>query len=106
MTTQDNEHRHKLEQTLIKAYRARQTPPWESGWNEGVMQEILRVARQPPSVGQHGGLAVLVWRTAGLAMALAMLLTVSSLLMRSPKAMGDEASLVAEDVAVDTLFLE
>jgi len=100
-----DERLEKLEQALIETHRARQMPPWEARWDESVMQEIRRVARRQPPVRQNDDVAHLVWRTAGFAAALAILLVVL-LMIVSPKFVSEESGLVAEEIHLGSLFLE
>ncbi len=104
MRTRD-ERLEKLEQTLIETHRARQMPPWEARWDERVMQEIRRMARRQPPVRRNDDVARLVWRTAGFAAALAVLLVVL-LMIVSPQFVIEESSLVAEEIHLGSLFLE
>lgn len=105
MSPLDDERLQKLEQALTEAHRARHTPSWQAGWVEGVMQEIRRVARQPPGVSGNGDVVLLVWRAAGFAAVLSILLLVS-FLMQSTMTMSEEGGLMAEDVEVSSLFFE
>ncbi|MDC8450001.1 MAG: hypothetical protein LV473_16815 [Nitrospira sp.] len=100
-----DERLEKLEQALIETYRARQMPPWEAKWGESVMQEIRRVARRQPPVRRNDDVAHLVWRTAGFAAALAVLLVVL-LMIVSPHFVIEESGLVAEEIHLVSLFLE
>ena len=103
MRTPD-ERLEKLEQILIESHRARQMPPLEAGWDESVMQEIRRMARRQPPVRPNDDLAHLVWRTAGFAATLAVLLVV--LMILSPQFVIEENGLVAEEIHLGSLFLE
>lgn len=105
MSTIDDERLRKLEQALTEVHRARRTPPWQEGWVEGVMQEVRRVSRRQLGGSQNGEVVRLVWRAAGFATVLSILLIVS-LLMRSPMAVSEEGGLMAEDVEVGSLFFE
>lgn len=100
-----DERLEKLEQALIETHRARQMPPWEAKWDESMMQEIRRVARRQPPIRQNDDITHLVWRTAGFAAALAVLLGVW-LMTVFPKFMIEESGLVAEEIHLDSLFLE
>jgi hypothetical protein len=104
MKTPD-ERLQKLEQALIETHRARQMPPWEARWDESVMQEIRRVARRQPPVRRNDDVAHLVWRTAGFAATLAVLLVVW-LMILSPQFVIEENGLVAEEIHLGSLFLE
>lgn len=104
MRTPD-ERLEKLEQILIESHRARQMPPWEAGWDESVMQEIRRMARRQSPARQNDDLAHLVWRTAGFAATLAVLLVVL-LMITTPKFVNEESSLVAEEIHLGSLFME
>ena len=105
MSSIDDERLQQLEQALTEAHRARHTPPWQAGWVEGVMQEVRRVARQRPQVSGNGDVVLLVWRAAGFAAVLSILLLVS-FLMQSPMIVSEEGGLLAEDVEMGSLFFE
>lgn len=105
MSTVDDERLRKLEEALTEAHRARHTPSWRAGWVEGVMQEVRRAARRPPQVSANGDVVRLVWRAAGFAAVLSIFLLVS-FLMQSTMTMSEEGGLIAEDVAVGSLFFE
>jgi len=105
MSTVDDERLRKLEQALTEAHRVRRSPPWQAGWVEGVMHEVRRVARCRPRDSRNSDVVRLVWRAAGCAAVLSMLLIVS-LLMRSHTAVSEEGGLMAEDVEVGSLFFE
>ncbi len=104
MSTIDDERLQKLEQALTEAHRARHTPSWQAGWVEGVMQEVRRVARQPPRVSGNGDVVLLVWRAAGFAAVLSILLLVSFLMQSMT--VSEEGGLMAEEVEVGSLFFE
>lgn len=105
MSTTDDERLQKLEQALTEAHRARQAPSWQAGWVEGVMQEVRCVARRPPQVSGNGDVKLLVWRAAGIAAVLSILLLMP-FLMQSTMPVSEEGGLIAEDVAVGSLFFE
>lgn len=105
MSTIDDERLQKLEQALTEAHRARHTLSWQGGWVEGVMQEVRCVARRPPQVSGNGDVMLLVWRAAGFAAVLSILLLVS-FLMQSTMTVSEEGGLMAEDVEVGSLFFE
>lgn len=105
MSTIDDERLQKLEQALTEAHRARHAPSWQAGWVEGVMQEIRCVARRPSQVSGTGDVMLLVWRAAGFAAVLSILLLVS-FLMQSTMTVSEEGGLMAEDVAMGSLFFE
>lgn len=100
-----DERLEKLEQALIESHRTRPMSPWEARWGESVMQEIRRMARLQPPARRNDDVAHLVWRTAGIAAALAVLLVVL-LMIVSPKFAIEESGLVAEEVHLSSLFLE
>lgn len=104
MSRLNNERLQKLEQALTQAHRARQVPPWEAGWAERVMQEVRRVARQPAPV-PHDDVVRLIWRTAGIAAVLAILIGLT-VMTGSFRPAIHEGGVVAEEIDLGSLFLE
>jgi hypothetical protein len=105
MSTVDDKRLRKLEEALTEAHRVRHTPSWQEGWAEGVMQEVRRLARRQPRISGHGDVVHLIWRAAGFAAVLSILLLVS-FLMQSTMTVSEEGGLIAEDVEVGSLFFE
>lgn len=105
MSTVDDKRLRKLEEALTEAHRVRPTPSWPEGWAEGVMQEVRRLARRQPRISGHGDVVHLIWRAAGCAAVLSILLLVS-FLMQSTRTVSEEGGLIAEDVEVGSLFFE
>lgn len=105
MNSVDDERLQKLERALMEAHKARLTPPWEPGWVQGVMRDVRRGVTPRPSAYREHDVPHLVWRAAGVAAALAALLTVS-LWMGSPRTVSEESGLMAEDVEMGSLFFE
>jgi hypothetical protein len=74
MMTAHDENMQKIERALIEAHRARSAPPLGQGWAEQLMQDIHRAEVRPKPL--HG-VEQLVWRTAAIAAAVALIVTVS-----------------------------
>lgn len=104
MSRIDNERLQHLEQALTRAHQTRRTPSWDTGWAERVMQEVRRVARQQAPVPHHD-VVRLVWRTAGIAAVLAMLIGLTVMTGSSRPAIH-EGGVVADEVDLGSLFLE
>lgn len=104
MSRTEHERLKKLEQALTKAHRERRTPSWEAGWAKRVMQEVRRVARQQAPVPHHD-IVRLVWRTAGIAAVLAILIGLTVMIGSSRPAIH-EGGVVAEEIDLGSLFLE
>ncbi|MGC4098194.1 MAG: hypothetical protein QM706_13850 [Nitrospira sp.] len=105
MNPVDDERVRTLERALMEAHKARLTPPWEPGWVQGVMRDVRCAIKPHRSAYREHDVPHLVWRAAGVAAALAALLTMS-LWMGSPKTVSEEAGLMAEDVEMGSLFFE
>ncbi len=105
MSTVDDERLRKLEEAFTEAHRVRHTPSWQEEWTEGVMQEVRRLARRRPRISGNGDVVHLIWRAAGFAAVLSILLLVS-FLMQSTMTVSEEGGLLAEDVEVGSLFFE
>lgn len=101
MTPEDNDLR-KLEGALIEAYRSRPTPMLGPSWAHGVMRDIHQLA---PQSAQWSYLDHLVWRTAAIAVAFAIVLTVSVIVLSSPT--GTQGTgLIAEELELTPLFMD
>jgi hypothetical protein len=80
MTQFDDEDLKKLERALSHVHRSRREPSLGADWTIGVMRDIRRKAAGRGRSRELPGVARLVWRTAGVAAALALVLTSSVLL--------------------------
>ena len=87
----DDETIRRLEQAIAEAHRTRPVPLLGSEWGERVMRDVRRAA----NAGVRGVVAPvveqLVWRTAGLAAAVALVMTASLFAwshMSSPDGVG------------------
>lgn len=106
MSRIDDERLQKLERTLLEAHRARQTPSWDMKWAEHVMQGVRRVARQQVPVSHHhDDVLRLLWKTAGVAAVLAILMGLTVMTGSSRQAIH-EGGVVADEVDLGSLFLE
>jgi hypothetical protein len=106
MSRIDDERLQQLEQALLEAHRARRTPSWDTGWAMRVMQRVRRVARQQARVSQHhDDVLRLVWKTAGVAVVLALLVGLT-VMMGSSQTAIQERGVVADEVDLGSLFLE
>jgi hypothetical protein len=105
MMTPNDETMRKLEQVLTEVHRARQAPPLGPDWSEGVMRDVRRLAIQKVSKSVGRGIERLVWQTAGLAAAIALILTVSLIAWSSTPA-SEGVGLAAEEFDPVPLFLE
>jgi hypothetical protein len=72
--TMQNEDMRKLERALTEAHQARQAPSLGPGWAEQVMRDIRHVEVQPKP---QNGVEHLVWRTAAIAAAVTLIVTIS-----------------------------
>ncbi len=103
--TPEDETMRKLEQALAKAHRARQTLPLGPEWTQRVMREVRRGGIQEGPASARFGLETFIWQSAGLAVALALILTVS-LMIWSPSPSSEDIGAVAEEFEPTPLFHE
>ena len=101
MTAHD-ENMQKIERALIEAHRARSARPLGQGWAEQLMQNIRRaeVRPKPPHGVEH-----LVWRTAAIAAAVALIVTVS-IVAWSWAPSNEEMGLLTEEFESVPLFFD
>jgi len=101
----DDETRRRLEQAMVEAHRTRQVPFLGPDWSDAVMREVRRVAIR--SAHGNGVTAIdrLVWRTAGIAAAVALVLTVS-LITWSQTRSPDGGGLAAEELESAPWFFD
>lgn len=92
----------KLERALTEAHQARQAPRLGPGWAEQVMRDIRSTEPQP---AQHIGVERLVWQTAAIAAALALIVTVS-MVAWSQAPSKDGIGLLTEEFESAPLFFE
>lgn len=105
MSAPEDETIRNLEHALAKAHRERQPLPLGQEWTEKVMWAIRRQGVQTRPVSPRVVLDGLIWQTASAAAALALILTLSLLVMSLFPSRGG-VSLVAEEVESGSLFLE
>lgn len=102
---QKDEDIQKLEQALAKAHRAREAPLFGPEWSEHVMRDVRRVAVQRARSSVVPGIERLVWRTATLAAAGALMLTISLIAWAwSPS--SEDVGIVAEEIESAPLFFD
>lgn len=101
MTAQD-ERMRKLERALIEAHQAQQAPRLGPGWAEQVMRDVRSVETQP---APHIGVERLVWQTAAIAAAVALIVTVS-MVTWSQAPSNDGMGLLTEEFESAPLFFE
>jgi hypothetical protein len=102
MTAHD-ENMRKLERALTEAHRARRAPLLGQGWAEQIMRDIRHVGVPQPKSPR--GIEHLVWQTAAIAAALALIVTIS-VVAWSQAPSKDGIGLLTEEFESAPLFFE
>jgi hypothetical protein len=95
VTPLNDEDLKKLERVLAEAHRGRPEPALDEAWRQGIMRAVRRRAADPSAL-PVSLIERLVWRTAAVAAALAVLVATSVLSPSSDTAV--HTALVMEDV--------
>ena len=99
MTRLNDDNLKKIERALAEAHRSRQEPSLGPDWSLHLMQDIRREANGPQQSRIARGLDQLVWRTAAVAAALALVFT-GSVLFYSNRDAAELTALLSNEVDV------
>jgi hypothetical protein len=105
MTRFDDDDLKKVERALSEVHRSRAEPSLDADWALRVMQDIRRVAAGRMRSRELPGVARLVWRTAAVAAALALVFT-GSVWFYAPGDPIETSALWASDFDAAIPFIE